>query len=116
MYKKVSVAIAMTLVMATLLTVSWSALQRSQAQTNGNLEGAILAIHNAERAAVGNSPLQWSNSLAADAQSCAQQLVSAGYGAGDILPHCSTGENLAWGTPGYFTAQQGAQRWANEKG
>ena len=107
----------MTLVMAALLTVSWSALQRSQAQTNANLEGTILKIHNAERAApsVGVAPLTWSNSLAADAQSCAQDLVSRGYGPRDILPHCSTGENLAWGTPGFFSAQMGAQGWADEK-
>lgn len=101
--------------MAALLTVSWSALQRSQAQTNGNLEGTILSIHNAERAAVGVPQLSWSGSLAADAQSCAQDLASRGYGPRDILPHCSTGENLAWGTPGFFSARDGAQGWADEK-
>jgi uncharacterized protein YkwD len=59
----------MTLVMAALLTVSWSALQRSQAQTNTGLENTALNMHNQERAAVEFPLLTWSNSLAADAQS-----------------------------------------------
>jgi pathogenesis-related protein 1 len=115
MYKKISVAITMTLVLAALLTVSWSALQRSQAQANGNLESTILPIHNAARGDVNVPALSWSASLAADAQSCAQDLASRGYGPQDILPHCSTGENLAWGTPGFFSARDGAQMWADEK-
>jgi pathogenesis-related protein 1 len=113
MYKRVSVVMTVTLVMAALLTVSWSALQRSQAQTN--LENEILPLHNAERSAVGAEPLTWSASLAADAQNYAQDLASRGYGPGDILPHGSTGENLAWGTVNSYTPAELAQGWANEK-
>jgi pathogenesis-related protein 1 len=117
MYKKVSVTITTTLVIAAILTVSWSALQRSHAQTNGNMADTILQIHNNERAAVGVAPLTWSASLAADAQSYAEHLNSLGYSCCRVLlPHSNTGEgeNLAWGTPGYSPAA-GAQSWANEK-
>ena len=118
MYKKVSVTITTTLVIAAILTVSWSALQRSHAQTNGNLADTILKIHNNERAAVNVSPIAWSASLAADAQSYAEHLNSLGYSCcTTLLPHSrgtGQGENLAWGTPGYSPAA-GAQSWADEK-
>ena len=104
MYKKVSVTITTTLVIAAILTVSWSALQRSHAQTNGNLADTILQIHNSERAAVNVPALVWSASLAADAQSYAEHLNSLGYSCCTaLLPHSmgtGQGENLAWGTPG----------------
>ena len=118
MYKKVSVTITTTLVIAAILTVSWSALQRSHAQTNGNLADTILKIHNDERKAVNVPALVWSASLAADAQSYAEHLNSLGYSCcTQLLPHATgtgQGENLAWGSPGYSPAA-GAQGWANEK-
>ncbi len=120
MYKKVSVTITTTLVIAAILTVSWSALQRSHAQTNGNVADTILRIHNSERAAknVNVPALVWSASLAADAQSYAEHLNSLGYSCcTTLLPHATgtgQGENLAWGPPGYSPAA-GAQGWANEK-
>lgn len=115
MYKKVSVTIAVTLVIATLLTVSWSALQRSQAQTN--LEGPILQIHNSERSAVGSPDLTWSNSLASDAESWAQHLAQIGS-----LQHATgtgQGENLAYVSdsrgPSAISTEQLLQGWVNEK-
>lgn len=71
----------MTLVIAAILTVSTS-LQRSYAQAD-----EILQVHNAERAEIGNPPLSWSESLAADAQSYAQHLATLGR-----LVHCNEAE------------------------
>ena len=78
MYKKVSKEIALILVMTAFLTVLSSAVQLSHAQTNTDLENAMLNIHNQERAAVGFPPLTWSNSLAADSQSWANHLTTLG--------------------------------------
>lgn len=124
MYKKVSVTITTTLVITAMLTVSWLALQRSQAQTNGNFDN-ILQIHNNERAAVNVPPLSWSDSLAADAKSYAQYLTTLGLSTRDRVPHCGTGghpscggqgENLSWGwPPGSYSPANGVQRWAAEK-
>jgi Cysteine-rich secretory protein family len=118
MYKKVSVAITMTLVMAVLLTVSWSALQRSQAQTNTGLENTALSMHNQERAAVGVPALTWSSSLAAESQAYANTLASRGYVCTfdrcDRLPHGASNENLAWGSTNYPLADL-IQSWINEK-
>ena len=104
MYKKVSVTITTTLVIAAILTVSWSALQRSYAQSD--FANTILKIHNDERAAVKVPDLTWSDSLAADAKKWAEHLASlppkpsssSGWnqccgGAPDLV-HGSTGENL----------------------
>jgi pathogenesis-related protein 1 len=118
MYKKVSVTITTTLVIAAILTVSWSALQRSHAQTNGNLADTILQIHKSERAAVNVPPIAWSASLAADAQSYAQHLTTLGLGPRDILPHATgtgQGENLSWGHPGFYSPADGVRQWAAEK-
>lgn len=107
----------MTLVIAALLAMSWSAVQRSHAQANGNFDN-ILQIHNNERAAVHDQPLSWSNSLAADAKSYAEHLLTLGLGPRDILPHATgtgQGENLSWGTPGFYSPADGVQRWAAEK-
>jgi pathogenesis-related protein 1 len=120
MYKKVSVTITMTLVIAAILTVSTS-LQRSYAQA-----GEILQVHNAERAEIGNPPLSWSESLAADAQSYAQHLATLGR-----LVHCNEaeagltgaaaaacnaqGENIARGGPPPVNEVKEVQFMAAEK-
>jgi len=119
----------MTLVVAAILTVSSSAMQRSNAQANGNFDN-ILEIHNTERAAVHDVPLVWSESLAADASSYAQYLTTLGLSGSDLLPHCGTGshpscgqprqgENLSWccvgGPPGNYKPADGARDWAAEK-
>jgi len=119
MYKKISVAITMTLVMAALLTVSWSALQRSQAQSNSQLQNTVLSMHNQERAAVRVPPLTWSSSLAAESQGYANTLASGGYvctfgNCNTRLPHGASNENLAWGSVGYPLADL-VQSWINEK-
>ena len=88
----------------------------------GNTQGvdanSILAVHNQERAAVGVPPLTWSNTLAASAQTWANQLLATGE-----LEHSTCcgafkdyGENLAYaGPPGYKTQARLAQSWADEK-
>jgi Cysteine-rich secretory protein family len=121
MNKKASVNITTILTITAILIVTVSALQLSHAQTNLDIQNAILSIHNRERGEVLVSPLSWSNSLAADAQSWADHIVSLGLSASQKAPHAPfdmnnpQGENLAWGTKGWFTATIGAQSWADEK-
>jgi hypothetical protein len=104
MYKMVSVTLTMTLVVAAILTVSSSAMQRSNAQANGNFDN-ILEIHNTERAAVHDVPLVWSESLAADALSYLHTLVAQNEGLvmdpQPQIPHdpakpSTQGENIAY--------------------
>lgn len=104
--------------MAAILAISWSAIQPAQAQTNGNIEGTVMQIHNNERASVNVPSLSWSDKLAADAQSYAEHLLTLGLGPRDILPHATgtgQGENLSWGTPGFYKVAEGVQQWADEK-
>jgi pathogenesis-related protein 1 len=122
MYKKISIKIALILVTATFLTVPLSVLQVSYAQTNQDLESSILDVHNQERAAVGVQPLTWSNSLANDAQTWAQQIATTGIfnhldnqHTGPTCTGPCYGENIA----GFFTSVSepngGQSRWAAEK-
>ena len=111
------------MVIAAILTVLSSALQLSQAQTNGNLERKILDVHNSERAApsVGVAPLTWSNNLAAGAQTWAQHLATTGQFAHDPVHtglSCTGpcyGENIA----GFFNdvsePNGGQSKWVAEK-
>jgi hypothetical protein len=121
MYKKVSLTITMTLVIAAILTVLSSELQLSHAQTNQDLERKILDVHNSERAAVGVAPLTWSNNLAAGAQTWAQHLATTGQFAHDPVHtglSCTGpcyGENIA----GFFNdvsePNGGQSKWVAEK-
>ena len=111
----------MILVTAAVVTVPSSMLQLSHAQSNADLQNNVLTIHNKERAEVKVPPLTWSDSLAAEAQTYADQLRSQGYycrpgGPEDcpLLPHGATNENLAWGSVGYPIAGL-VQTWADEK-
>ena len=113
--------IIMILVTAAIVTVPSSMLQLSHAQPNADLQNTVLTIHNKERAEVKVPPLTWSDSLAAEAQTYADQLRSQGYycrpgGPQDcpLLPHGATNENLAWGSVGYPIAGL-VQTWADEK-
>jgi pathogenesis-related protein 1 len=121
MNKKASVNITIILTIAAILIVPLSVLQPSHAQGNSDIKNTILNLHNQERSQVGVPELSWSNSLAADAQSWADHLVTLGLRPGDIAPHSQfdmnnpQGENLAWGTKGWFTATIGSQSWADER-
>lgn len=118
MNNKISVVITMILITTTaIFTVPSTVLQLSHAQNN-DLQSTVLNIHNRERNQVGTSPLTWSDSLANDAQRYAQYLTTLGLGPRDVLPHATgtgQGENLSWGTPGFYRVDQGVQQWADEK-
>ena len=128
MYQKVSKEIALIFVMTTLLTVLSSVVPPSYAQSNTDLEKAMLKIHNNERAAVGVPPLTWSSSLAADSQSWANHLTTLGLGCDparaelvppkpicDATPHGSKNENIASGVADLYSPEEFAQLWADEK-
>ncbi len=100
--------------MRTLILAAIFAAAASQA-TASDLSDQVLAVHNAERAAVGVASLTWSDSLAEGAQSWADHLASIDrleHAGNDINPN---GENLAAGSAGGFTDGQLAQLWADEK-
>src|SRR5215472_15234745 len=113
MYKKISVKITTTLVIAAILTVSWSALQRSYAQSD--FANTILKIHNDERAAVKVPDLTWSDTLAADAKKWAEHLASL-----PPKPTSSSGWNqCCGGEPDLVHATgtgQGENLWAGSAG
>ena len=102
------------------------------ASNNGNtadFANTILAVHNRERAAVGVPDLVWSNSLAADAKSWADELVKLNQGKikGVDIPHSEKstrpgqGENLASemaassGTVSPPSTESLLQGWVDEK-
>ena len=130
MYKKVSKEIALILVMAVFLTLPLSVVPLSHAQSNKAMQD-VLKIHNDERKAVGNQPLTWSDSLAAQAQAYADHLATLGIVCGpDPITqtylckpsptHGATNENLAFGAtlPAEFgdnSPAEWAQKWADEK-
>ena len=116
------------LITAAILTVQSSMLQISyaQSQVDATTQNAILNMHNQERTAVGVPAVTWSDSLARDAQSWANRVVSlnlrwdlCGSDFNQCPPHVprdqanGQGENLAWGYNYPLTSL--AQGWANEK-
>ena len=120
MYKKISKELTLILVVSAFLISLFSVVQSTLAQPNQDMQ-EVLTIHNKERAEVKVPPLTWSDSLAAEAQTYADQLRSQGYfcrpgGPEDcpLLPHGATNENLAWGSVGYPIAGL-VQTWADEK-
>lgn len=100
---------------ATLPTTSTASNNTGNA---ADFVNTILGIHNRERAAVGVPPLTWSNTLAAGAQTWAENVLATGK-----MEHSTCcgafrdyGENIAaWGPPGAKTQAGLAQTWADEK-
>lgn len=72
----------------------------------------FLRIHNAARADVGVSPLEWSDDLAFTAQNWADRIGRTGKI--EHRPRSNYGENLGWGTGGY-TGASAANAWLAEK-
>lgn len=114
--------------MMVFFIVSSSAVQLSHAQSNTDLEKALLKIHNDERAAVGVPLLIWSNSLAADSMSWAKHLTTLGLICDptraelvppkpicDITPHGAKNENIASGVAEFYSPEELAQLWVDEK-
>jgi len=122
MYKKVSAKLIMILATAAILTVPSSVLQVSYAQTDQDMQ-TVLSVHNKERDAVGVQPLTWSNSLAAEAQTWAQQVATTGifdhdpvYTGLSCTGPCY-GENIAGFNPslGPSAPGEGVSLWTAEK-
>ena len=123
MYKKVSLGIITILATAAILTVPSSVLQVSYAQTDQDMQ-TVLDVHNQERDAVGVQPLTWSNSLANDAQTWAQQIATTGNfdhldteHTGDTCTGPCYGENIAGFNPslGPSAPGEGVSLWTAEK-
>jgi pathogenesis-related protein 1 len=72
----------------------------------------FLRIHNAARADVGVSPLEWSEDLAFTAQDWADRIGRTGKI--EHRPESAYGENIGWGT-GDYTPASAANRWLAEK-
>ena len=79
-------------------------------------EDRVLDAHNRERQAMGVSPLQWSEPLAASARAWAQHLATTGKfqhaPSDDVFPE---GENLWAGTKDSFAPEQMVAAWVAEK-
>ena len=76
----------------------------------------ILAAHNRERAAVGESPLAWDSTLAAGAASCARGLALTGtFAHSSRASRAGMGENLWMGSRGMFGIEQMIGTWTSEK-
>jgi hypothetical protein len=93
-----------------------AALAATPATAQDPLAARLLAVHNAERLAVGHTPLQWDDRLAADAASYGPVLASIGrlvHSPREARPGQS--ENLAMATRGTLSAEQLAGLWTREK-
>jgi uncharacterized protein YkwD len=96
---------------ATLPTTSTAS--NNTGNTQGMDVNGILTVHNQERAAVGVPPLIWSDSLAASAQTWANQLLATGK-----FQHSGTapGESIAFAYLDPLQPQpQLAQSWADQE-
>ena len=91
-------------------------LAAAPAAAQDPLAARLLAVHNAERLAVGHAPLQWDERLAADAASYGSVLAALGrlvHSPREARPGQS--ENLAMATRGTLTAEQLVGLWSREK-
>lgn len=76
----------------------------------------VVAIHNQFRLAEGVGPIIWDRSLAAAADSYAQQLATGGsWGHSPNSLREGQGENLWMGTRGAFSVDQMIGAWASER-
>jgi pathogenesis-related protein 1 len=127
--KQIAISVIIPIAVAAILVVPWAALQRSHAQSD--IANTALKAHNDARADVAATPplpeLKWSDSLAADAKSYADELVKLNEGKyinEAVTPHSSSsdGENLNFE---YKASSSGevsppsiaslVQDWVNEK-
>jgi len=74
----------------------------------------LIERHNYWRAEVGLAPLEWSNEMAALADDWARKLKDQKC-AFKHRPNNNYGENLFWGTEGYYTAGDAVDSWGEEK-
>ncbi len=128
-HKQIAISLIIPISVAAILIVPWAALHRSHAQSD--IADTVLKVHNDARAAVGVPELKWSDSLAADAQSWANELVKLNQGKyinqaqsqhSDPAARTGQAENIA---SGYEASSSGevsppstaslVQDWVNEK-
>jgi len=99
-----------------LLAISLSASAPAPYARVDDLAESMLAIHNRERAEVGVPPLVWDARLAREAASYVPELVDLGdLEHSDEAMNGETGENLAMGTDGYYSPEDLAQLWVDER-
>lgn len=81
------------------------------------LQSVMMKRHNAARRAVGQRPLRWNVQLAADAKRYADQLARTRLFKHSREPRGATpqGENLWMGSSGYFSYDEMAASWIDEK-
>jgi hypothetical protein len=101
---------------AALLALTAPALQGNVGRLT-SLDARLLAAHNRERTAAGLPPLQWDESLAADAQPWAEHLARLDglEHADDADPDDPEGENLWLGTRGHYSHEDMVGLWIAEK-
>jgi len=86
------------------------------AAAQGDFPGRILALHNAERSALGLPPLVWSDPLAQQSAVWANRLAELGlFGHSPPEMRPGEGENLWMGTAGAFTLDEMVASWSDEK-
>src|SRR4029078_7359453 len=128
MKQKALIGIILIPVFMTSMTVLSLVVHFSYAQSDTDLENAMLYINNMECALVGFPPLTWSNTLATESQSSANHLTSLGLVCDparadlippkpicDATPHGAKNENIASGVTGLYSPEEFAQLWADEK-
>lgn len=81
------------------------------------LQSVIMQRHNAARRVVGQRPLRWNARLATDAKRYADQLARTRLFKHSREPRGATpqGENLWMGSSGYFSYDEMAASWIDEK-
>ncbi|NTZ42121.1 SCP-like extracellular [Altererythrobacter sp. SALINAS58] len=82
-----------------------------------DFSAVILAEHNAERARLGQLPLQWNDELALGAKDWATYLAQTGRfeHSPEVAGQPRLGENIWGGTPGKFGAKRMVRAWIAEK-
>ncbi len=102
--------------------MAWVALGgASPLWTAADVDGRLLAAHNAERQRLGIAPLKWNPRLAQKAAVWAEELTTM-----DGLEHSDDadyddsggeieGENLWRGTKGFYTPEQMVNLWVDER-
>lgn len=93
-----------------VLAALFAALGPYSKADTGVFADDVLAAHNEYRAEVGVAPLTWSETLASEAQEWAETIAAEGR-----LRHSGSGENLAAGSSGAYSAVDLVQLWGSEK-
>lgn len=88
-----------------------------QARGSRLLRSVMLKSHNDARRDMGQPPLRWNATLAADAQRYANQLARTRIFRHSREPrgHTPQGENLWMGSSGYFSYDEMTASWTNER-